>query len=195
MTRAACSSRDASGRAVSSDARRRRRRYAVIGQGYISQVAELPAFAHARRNPERVGLGFRRPSQAKYAVPDLRVSRIDGYEDFDTLLASGEIDAVHLGFFRRSVCPKICITRGWSVVTCASARSLVRPASGPDRTEMPPSALHHLSLTPTVFSAASDIACPPRDPNSKHAESECRAGSRVGPLRHANLIRRYSIHY
>ena len=31
-------------------------RYAVIGQGYISQIAVLPAFAHAGRNSELTAL-------------------------------------------------------------------------------------------------------------------------------------------
>ena len=38
----------------------RKVRYAVLGQGYISQVGVLPAFAHARRNSELGGARLRR---------------------------------------------------------------------------------------------------------------------------------------
>jgi predicted dehydrogenase len=35
---------------------RRRIRYAVVGLGYISQIAVLPAFEHARENSELTAL-------------------------------------------------------------------------------------------------------------------------------------------
>lgn len=96
MTRSACSDRDASGRAVSSGRRRRKIRYAVIGQGYISQVAVLPAFAHARRNSQLAALVSDDPVKLRTLSRTYGVSRIGGYEDFDTLMASGEIDAVYI---------------------------------------------------------------------------------------------------
>ena len=40
----------------SSAEKPRKVRYAVIGQGYISQAAVLPAFEHARENSELVAL-------------------------------------------------------------------------------------------------------------------------------------------
>ncbi len=38
------------------NARKRTVRYAVVGLGYISQVAVLPAVAHARRNSQLTAL-------------------------------------------------------------------------------------------------------------------------------------------
>src|SRR5262245_56108105 len=71
-------------------------RYAVLGLGYISQVAMLPAFANAARNSELIALisGNQRKLRslgAKYRVPVLGT-----YEDFDEICESGEIDAVYI---------------------------------------------------------------------------------------------------
>ena len=72
-------------------------RYAVVGLGYISQVAMLPAFAGARKNSTLAALvsGEREKLDelgAKYAV----ASRWS-YDRYDELLGSGEIDAVYIG--------------------------------------------------------------------------------------------------
>jgi glucose-fructose oxidoreductase len=72
-------------------------RYAVVGLGWISQEALLPAFKHARRNSELVAL-----------VSDDRVKRRElsrlyhlehtyDYDQYDQCLESGEIDAVYIG--------------------------------------------------------------------------------------------------
>jgi predicted dehydrogenase len=71
-------------------------RYAVVGLGYISQAAVLPAFAHARENSELVALvsGDQKKLQElsrKYNVP-----RTYTYERFADCLASGEVDAVYV---------------------------------------------------------------------------------------------------
>jgi glucose-fructose oxidoreductase len=70
-------------------------RYAVVGQGYIAQAAVLPAFAHARRNSRLVALVSgdrtkRRELAKKYDVPAY------AYEEYDSLLASGAVDAVYI---------------------------------------------------------------------------------------------------
>ncbi len=72
-------------------------RYAVVGLGYISQVAMLPAFAGARRNSALAALvsGEREKLEAlgeKYGV----TSRWT-YERYGELLRSGKIDAVYIG--------------------------------------------------------------------------------------------------
>jgi glucose-fructose oxidoreductase len=72
-------------------------RYAVVGLGYISQVAMLPAFAGARKNSDLAALvsGDREKLEelgAKYGVP----SRWS-YDRYDELLGSGVIDAVYIG--------------------------------------------------------------------------------------------------
>jgi glucose-fructose oxidoreductase len=71
-------------------------RYAVVGLGHISQAAMLPAFAHAGGNSVLAALVSGDPSKRRklgrrHGVPSY------GYEDYDRLLASGEIDAVYLG--------------------------------------------------------------------------------------------------
>ena len=73
----------------------RKVRYAVVGQGYISQIAVLPAFAHARGNSELAALVSGDPKKRtvlgrKYGVPTFK------YEEYDALLASGDIDAVYI---------------------------------------------------------------------------------------------------
>jgi glucose-fructose oxidoreductase len=70
-------------------------RYAVVGQGYISQGAVLPAFAHAKRNSRLVALVSgdrtkRRELTRKYDVPSY------AYEEYDSLLRSGAVDAVYI---------------------------------------------------------------------------------------------------
>src|SRR5712691_3117452 len=50
-------------------------RYAVVGLGYIAQIAVLPAFKHGR----------------KYGV-----SNTYSYEDYESCLESGEVDAVYI---------------------------------------------------------------------------------------------------
>jgi len=71
-------------------------RYAVVGLGYIGQIAVLPAFRHAAKNSELAALvsGDReklRKLGRKYAVTALY-----DYERFDECLESGEIDAVYI---------------------------------------------------------------------------------------------------
>ena len=70
-------------------------RYAVVGLGFISQLAVLPAFANARRNSRLVALvsgdaAKRRALGKAYGVPGYP------YDQFDALLASGAIDAVYI---------------------------------------------------------------------------------------------------
>ncbi len=74
----------------------RRIRYAVIGQGYISQIAMLPAFAHAKKNSTLVALISDDPAKLKKLAKDYDVPWIGGYDDYDGLLACGEIDAVYI---------------------------------------------------------------------------------------------------
>jgi glucose-fructose oxidoreductase len=72
-------------------------RYAVVGLGYISQIAVLPAFAHARSDSivtapvsgDRVKL---KALSRKYGIKDTY-----SYEQYADCLASGDIDAVYIG--------------------------------------------------------------------------------------------------
>src|SRR3981081_688992 len=71
-------------------------RYAVVGQGYISQAAVLPAFAHARANSRLVAL----VSGAEVTRREVGMNNdvaTYSYEEYDSLLAAGDIDAVYIG--------------------------------------------------------------------------------------------------
>jgi glucose-fructose oxidoreductase len=76
--------------------RPRQIRYAVIGQGYIAQVAVLPAFRHAKRNSRLAALVSDDPKKLKALGRKYGVTRLCGYDGVDELFASGEIDAVYI---------------------------------------------------------------------------------------------------
>lgn len=72
-------------------------RYAVVGQGYISQVAVLPAFRHATNNSELRAIISDDPVKLKKLSKKYGIERIYTYEQYDECLRSGEIDAVYIG--------------------------------------------------------------------------------------------------
>jgi predicted dehydrogenase len=72
-------------------------RYAVVGLGYISQVAILPAFAHAAENSELVALVSGDETKLTTLSKKYKVNKKYSYEGFADCLASGEIDAVYIG--------------------------------------------------------------------------------------------------
>jgi predicted dehydrogenase len=74
---------------------KRRIRYAVVGLGHIAQAAVLPAFRHAR-NSEFVALVSDDAKKREVLSKRYRVKHACGYEDYDALLSSGEIDAVYI---------------------------------------------------------------------------------------------------
>jgi glucose-fructose oxidoreductase len=74
----------------------RKVRYAVIGQGYIAQIAVLPAFAHARRNSVLAALVSDDVRKLRTLGRRYRVPRLCGYEGVDELFSSGELDAVYI---------------------------------------------------------------------------------------------------
>jgi predicted dehydrogenase len=71
-------------------------RYAVVGLGYISQIAALPAFAHARQNSELVALISGDPQKLKKLARAYSIKRTYSYEQFADCLGGGEIDAVYI---------------------------------------------------------------------------------------------------
>jgi predicted dehydrogenase len=82
-------------RTSSASAGNHKVRYAVVGLGYIAQIAVLPAFAKAK-NAEFVALVSDDPKKLaklgkKYNVP-FRYS----YDEYDACLCSGEVDAVYI---------------------------------------------------------------------------------------------------
>jgi glucose-fructose oxidoreductase len=72
-------------------------RYAVVGLGYISQIAVLPAFAHAKENSKVTALVSDDPIKLKQLARKYKVRAAYSYEQYDQCLASGEIDAVYIG--------------------------------------------------------------------------------------------------
>ncbi len=71
-------------------------RYAVVGLGYISQIAVLPAFHHAQENSELVALVSSDPEKLKKLSRKYKVSRTYNYEKYADCLKSGEVDAVYI---------------------------------------------------------------------------------------------------
>lgn len=71
-------------------------RYAVVGLGYISQEAVLPAFAHAKENSELRALVTQDPVKARKLGKKYDVPLCYGYEEYDRCIHSGEIDAVYI---------------------------------------------------------------------------------------------------
>lgn len=75
---------------------RKKIRYAVIGQGYISQIAVLPAFANASKNSELVALISDDTTKLKKLSKTYKVPITGTYDDYDALLRSEEVDAVYI---------------------------------------------------------------------------------------------------
>jgi glucose-fructose oxidoreductase len=73
----------------------RKIRYAVVGLGYISQVAILPAFEHAQENSELVALVSGDPGKLKALAKKYKVPRTYSYGQYIDCLTSA-IDAVYI---------------------------------------------------------------------------------------------------
>ena len=71
-------------------------RYAVIGLGYISQIAVLPAFAHAKGNSTLAALVSGDAEKLRVLGRRYGVKNLCGYDNVDDLFVSGEIDAVYI---------------------------------------------------------------------------------------------------
>jgi len=81
---------------MSKSERTRRIRYAVVGQGYIAQIAVLPAFANARRNSELVALVSGDSRKLKTLARRYGVKNTFSYDEYDDCLRSGDVDAVFI---------------------------------------------------------------------------------------------------
>jgi predicted dehydrogenase len=75
---------------------RKKIRYAVVGLGYISQVAVLPGFAHATENSELVALVSGDADKLKPLARKYKVRQTYTYEQYAECLESGNIDAVYI---------------------------------------------------------------------------------------------------
>ena len=70
-------------------------RYAIVGVGDISQEAMMPGVAHTG-NSEITALVTSDPEKARRVGEQYDVSDVYTYEQFDTMLASGKVDAIYL---------------------------------------------------------------------------------------------------
>jgi predicted dehydrogenase len=72
-------------------------RYAVVGLGYISQIAMLPAFRGAAGNSELAALVSGDQRKLKQLGRKYGARQLVDYDSFDALLESGDIDALYVG--------------------------------------------------------------------------------------------------
>ncbi|MDB5103523.1 MAG: putative dehydrogenase [Fibrobacteres bacterium] len=71
-------------------------RYAVVGLGYFSQSAILPAFAKASSNSELTALVSDDPEKRAKLARKYKIKHTYDYDNYQELLSSGEIDAVFI---------------------------------------------------------------------------------------------------
>jgi predicted dehydrogenase len=71
-------------------------RYAVVGLGYISQIAVLPAFAHAKENSELAAIVSGDEMKLKKLARKYKVPNTYSYEQYEECLKGGLIDAVYI---------------------------------------------------------------------------------------------------
>lgn len=83
-------------RKTSNNGKHGKVRYAVIALGYISQIAALPAFAHARRNSVLAALVSDDDEKLRTLGHRYRVPHLYHYERADELFNSGDVDAVYI---------------------------------------------------------------------------------------------------
>jgi Oxidoreductase family, NAD-binding Rossmann fold len=75
-------------------------RYAVVGLGYIAQVAVLPAFARVK-NSELVAFVSGDSKKLNKLSKKYKVPLTFSYDQYDECLKSGEVDAVYIALPNR----------------------------------------------------------------------------------------------
>lgn len=81
-------------------------RYAVVGLGYIAQVAVLPAFKNARSNSELVALVSGDKEKLKLLGDKYHVDKRYLYSEFEECLRNDEVDAIYIctpNFYHRNI--------------------------------------------------------------------------------------------
>jgi predicted dehydrogenase len=71
-------------------------RYAVVGAGHITQVAVLPAFAHAAENSELVALVSSDPDKLRQLAQRYGVSAHGSLDELEQVLEEADADAVYI---------------------------------------------------------------------------------------------------
>ncbi len=74
----------------------RKIRYAVVGLGYIAQVAVLPAFGHSKKNSLLAALISDDPKKLKQLGAKYGINSLYSYEQYEECLGKEEIDAVYI---------------------------------------------------------------------------------------------------
>jgi predicted dehydrogenase len=75
---------------------RKKIRYAVVGLGYISQIAVLPAFQNAAKNSELVAFVSDDPEKMRELGEKYNVNLMYSYEEYEECLRTGNVDAVYI---------------------------------------------------------------------------------------------------
>lgn len=81
-------------------------RYAVVGLGYIAQVAVLPAFKNARKNSQLVALVSGDKEKLKRIGDKYHVEKRYLYSEFEACLKNDEVDAIYIctpNFYHRNI--------------------------------------------------------------------------------------------
>jgi predicted dehydrogenase len=81
-------------------------RYAVVGLGYIAQVAVLPAFKNAKENSRLVALVSGDKEKLKILGEKYNVEKCYLYSEFEECLKSDEVDAIYIAtpnFYHRNI--------------------------------------------------------------------------------------------
>ncbi len=71
-------------------------RYAVVGLGYIAQIAVLPAFKNAKKNSRLVALVSDDEKKLTTLGKKYRIVLRSSYDEYDALVRSKDIDAVYI---------------------------------------------------------------------------------------------------
>lgn len=79
-----------------SNSSKGRLRFAVVGLGYISQIAVLPAFANAGESCELSALVSGDPEKLEVLGKKYDVGSLYTYDNYEECLRSGQIDAVYI---------------------------------------------------------------------------------------------------
>ncbi len=81
-------------------------RYAVVGLGYIAQIAVLPAFKNAKKNSQLVALVSGDKEKLKVLGDKYKVEKRYLYSEFEDCLRNEEVDAIYIctpNFYHRNI--------------------------------------------------------------------------------------------
>ncbi len=81
-------------------------RYAVVGLGYIAQIAVLPSFKNARKNSRLVALVSGDREKLKKVGEKYKIDKCYLYSEFEDCLRRGEVDAIYIAtpnFYHRNI--------------------------------------------------------------------------------------------